>query len=137
MNRWEKPMSQEFRSRLTELQDTVVKLDSAIDKEAKLVGYIGNDIVIEREDGYRLKYHWSTLKLDIEEADEMNAAGEAYLMTHEGVDWSDLRRIFVAGAVWAKERYKVKFNDSDCICQYDQYGGATNPNCIIHGKRRS
>lgn len=61
MNKLGEEMPIEMRKRLVELHNTTVQLEAAIDKEAKLVGYIGNDIVIEREDGYRLKYHWSCL----------------------------------------------------------------------------
>jgi len=28
---------------------------------------------------------------------------------------------------------KVVLTDAHCICSYDQYGGAVNPKCLIHG----
>jgi hypothetical protein len=131
------PMPEALRESLSSLHNTIVQLKSAIDKSAKLVGYIGNDIVIEREDGDRYKYHWSTLVTDSGTKSDTEDAAEEYLLSHEGVDWEDLVRIFEAGAAWAKDKYSIPLQDSDCICQYDHYGGATNPRCIIHGNRRS
>ena len=32
-----------------------------------------------------------------------------------------------------KFKKRVVLQDHHCICQYDQYGGATNPKCLIHG----
>lgn len=28
---------------------------------------------------------------------------------------------------------RVVLTDAHCICSYDQYGGATNPKCLLHG----
>lgn len=63
-------------------------------------------------------------------------AANDFLSSYEGgTDWDDLVRIFEAGAEWGKEKHGVKILESDCICQYDQYGGMTNPKCIVHGSR--
>ena len=32
-----------------------------------------------------------------------------------------------------KFKKRVVLQDHHCICQYDQYGGATNPKCLLHG----
>ena len=29
----------------------------------------------------------------------------------------------------------LHLTDEHCICIYDQYGGAINPNCLIHGRK--
>ena len=33
----------------------------------------------------------------------------------------------------ALKRKQIVLTDAHCICQYDQYGGATNPKCLLHG----
>lgn len=63
-NRWEEPMPSLFRKRMAEMHGNTVRLEAAIDKEAKLVGYIENNVVVERETGERFMYHWSSVVIN-------------------------------------------------------------------------
>lgn len=64
---------------------------------------------------------------------------------NEGVSLNDAKvrlsrpQIIMAMEEYAQEYYnyhKIELKDSDCTCCGDQYGMATNPECILHGKNR-